>query len=63
MPKSDQVTEWKVGGTDGSTSSDKITYVKPQRTSDSMTAGQKEGVRVWNLMRQTLLDHGLMEDK
>lgn len=41
----------------------KIPYVPQQKSSDDMTDAQKEGVRVWNLMRKTLLDNGLMEEK
>jgi hypothetical protein len=41
----------------------KIPYVATQRQNDKMTDSQKEGVRVWNLMVQTLRDNGLMEEK
>lgn len=41
----------------------KIPYVPSQRMGDKMSDAQKEGVRVWNLMRQTLIDNGLMEEK
>lgn len=42
---------------------EKIPYVALQRTNDKMTESQKEGVRVWNQMVQTLRDAGLMEEK
>lgn len=42
---------------------EKIPYVPAQRMTEKMTAAQKEGVRIWNLMRDTLLKHGLMEEK
>lgn len=41
----------------------KIPYVALQRANDKMTDSQKEGVRVWNLMVETLQDNGLMEKK
>lgn len=56
--------EWEIHqpGSVSSTAK-KIAHVPMQRSSDSMSASEKEGVRVWNLMRKTLLDNGLMEDK
>ncbi|MOA67090.1 hypothetical protein D3C78_1941080 [compost metagenome] len=43
--------------------SKKIPYVATQRMNDKMDNSQKEGVRVWNLMVNTLRENGLMEDK
>lgn len=40
----------------------KIPYVDAQEVNDKMTKGQKEGIRVWNMMRDTLLAAGLMEE-
>jgi len=41
----------------------KIPHVPAQQENEKMTKAQKEGVRLWNLMRDTLLENGLMEDK
>ena len=41
----------------------KMSYVKSQRTMEGMNDAQKEGVRLWNQMRQLLIDNGLMETK
>lgn len=42
---------------------EKIKYTPSQRINDKMSDDQKRGVQMWNLMRQTLLDNGLMEEK
>lgn len=42
---------------------DKVPYVALQRANDKMSDSQKEGVRVWNLMVNTLRENNLMEDK
>lgn len=54
--------EWKVG-TRGGTAKEKIQYIPLQRQSEKMDAAAKEGVKLWNLMVNTLRDNGLMEDK
>jgi len=43
--------------------SKKIPYVALQRANDKMTESQKEGIRVWNQMVNTLRENDLMEDK
>jgi len=60
-----EMVEWRVfsPGQKPNANVKKIPYVPQQKTSDDMTDAQKEGVRVWNLMRKTLLDNGLMEEK
>lgn len=40
-----------------------IQYVPLQKNSESMNNSEKEGVKVWNLMVNTLREHGLMKDK
>jgi hypothetical protein len=42
---------------------EKIPYIPQTRASEKSTDAEKESVRLWNLMRKTLLDNGLMEDK
>lgn len=42
---------------------EKITFISQARTTAEMTDGQKEFIRLYNLMRNTLLKHGLMEEK
>lgn len=42
---------------------EKIQFIAQARTSAEMTDGQKEFIRLYNLMRNTLLKNGLMEDK
>lgn len=50
--------KWTVGRVGEPT--EKIEYIQMTRsTSDN----DKESVRMWNLMRKTLLDNGLMKDK
>ena len=60
-----EMVEWRVfsPGQKPNANVKKIPYVPQQKSSDDMTDAQKEGVRVWNLMRKTLLDNGLMEEK
>lgn len=55
----DQRSTW-VGAT---SSKKKIQHIPSQRTNDKMDAAAKEGVKLWNLMVNTLRDNGLMEDK
>ncbi|MBY9081200.1 hypothetical protein KIH86_23925 [Paenibacillus sp. HN-1] len=43
--------------------SKKIQHIALQRTNDKMDAAAKEGVKLWNLMVNTLRDNGLMEEK
>jgi hypothetical protein len=38
-------------------------HVPASKIMKDMTDGQKDGVRIWNAMRQKLLDAGLMESK
>ncbi|WP_157764415.1 hypothetical protein [Paenibacillus riograndensis] len=52
--------KWTVGKMVGST---KIQHIPLQRTNDKMDAAGKEGVKLWNLMVNTLRDNGLMEEK
>lgn len=42
---------------------EKIPFIAQARTSAEMTDGQKEFIRLYNLMRNTLLKNGLMEEK
>ncbi len=58
-----QVTEWAVGGSTINPTASKIPYIPSQRITDKMTDDQKRGVQMWNMMRQALLDNGLMETK
>lgn len=39
----------------------KMQHVEAQEINEKMTKGQKEGIRVWNEMRDTLIKAGLME--
>lgn len=56
--------QWTVGRRqDGEDPRRKVPYTPKQRTTDSMTDGQKEGVKLWNLMVDVLKENGLMEDK
>lgn len=41
----------------------KIPHVEAQKITDKMTNAQKEGIRVWNEMRDALLQANLMEKK
>lgn len=41
----------------------KVPYVPLQRVNDKMPDDQKEGIRLWNMMVNTLRDNGLMDDK
>lgn len=42
---------------------ERIPYIAQARASADMTDGQKEFIRLYNLMRGTLIKHGLMEEK
>lgn len=42
---------------------ERIPYIAQARASADMTDGQKEFIRLYNLMRNTLIKHNLMEDK
>lgn len=61
------MAKWQIGGKDAPPTKiadvQKIPYVALQRANDKMTESQKEGVRVWNAMVNTLREAGLMEDK
>lgn len=43
--------------------SDKLPHVAKIRIVKDMSEGQREFAEQFNLMRQTLIDHGLMEPK
>lgn len=62
------MAKWQIGGKDAPPAKNvsnvqKIPYVALQRANEKMTESQKEGVRVWNAMVNTLREAGLMEDK
>lgn len=42
---------------------EKIPFISQARTTAEMTDGQKEFIRLYNLMRNALLKNGLMEEK
>lgn len=42
---------------------DKIPFIAQARSSADMTDGQKEFIRLYNLMRNKLIKHNLMEEK
>lgn len=42
---------------------EKIPFISQARTTSEMTDGQKEFIRLYNLMRNTLIKHGHMEEK
>jgi hypothetical protein len=45
------------------TSKEKIPYISQLKSNDQMTDGQKLTITNYNLMRNTLIKNGLMEDK
>ncbi len=58
--------QWTVGGggeQPSPSASQKILHIPMTRASDKSTDSEKESVRLWNLMRKTLLDNGFMETK
>lgn len=55
-----QKVGWETGG---SVQKERIPYVPQARNSEKSSNSEKEGNRVWNLMRKTLLDNDLMESK
>lgn len=54
---------WKVTGGKSASNPDKMEYMPPLRNVQGMSDAQKETVRRYNAMRDTLIKHNLMERK
>lgn len=57
--------EWTVTNPDGRTTSTrpKLPRVPLQTENEKMTKGQRDGVKMWNMMVTRLIETGQMEEK
>lgn len=53
--------KWEVGG--GKSTGEKIQHIPTLRNNPNSTDKEKESVRLWNVMVNTLRENGLMKEK